>query len=265
MNKTMKGKIITVTSMKGGVGKTQTVLNLASMLEREKKKVLIIDLDLYTGDIAFALNLKPNGTIFNMCDDITNNRYKFDQKGLYITNYSEYISVLPSPKDPRQASKIDPRYVELILHNIANRYDVVLIDTSHVLSPYNMIAFEMSHKIVHIFTNDAFDIKSTKTFVSICKNMEVDNLVTVLNRSVDSRKDYFSMFDIKNIIGTNIDFIIPESFYIKKMDAYLMDGKAIDAWINKSKEAKRDYNKFRVIIDKLLEDETKGCDQDEKK
>lgn len=262
MKKGTKGKVITVTSMKGGVGKTQVVLNLASFLAMEKKKVLIIDLDLYTGDVAFALNLKPTGTIFNLCDDITNNRYKFDRKSIYITDYNEYISVLAAPKDPRQANKIDPRYIELILNHFSNRYDVVLIDTAHILSHYNMMAFELSDKILHIFTNDAFDIKSTKTFVSICKNMDVDNLVTVLNNSLDVRKKYFSNYDMKSVIGKNIDFIIPESFYIKKMDAYLMDGNLMEVYLNRRKD--KDYNKFKSIIDVILDLKEKGSDVDEK-
>lgn len=263
MKKITKGKIITVTSMKGGVGKTQTVLNLAAILAQEKKKVLIIDLDLYTGDIAFALDIKTNGTIFNLCDDITNNRYKFDRKSTYITDYNEYISVLASPKDPRQSGKIDPRYVELILNHFSNRVDVVLIDTSHVLNPYNMIAFEMSDKILHVFTNDALDIKSTKTFMSICKNMNVDNLVTILNNSVDNRKNYFSNYDIRSVIGRNIDFIIPESFYIKKIDSYLMDGKLMEIYLNRKKD--KDYNKFKSIIDVILDDKVEGSDVNENK
>lgn len=262
MKKIAKGKVVTVTSMKGGVGKTQVVLNLASMLALEQKKVLIIDLDLYTGDIAFALNVKPNGTIFNLCDDITNNRYKLDRKSIYITDYNEYISVLAAPKDPRQASKIDPKYIELILNYFSNRYDVVLIDTSHVLSHYNMMAFELSDKILHVFTNDAFDLKSTKSFMSICKNMNVDNLVTVLNNSIDTRKKYFSKYDMKSIIGKNIDFIIPESFYVKKMDSYLMDGNLMEVYLNRKKD--RDYTKFKSIIGMILGDKQEGSDNNEK-
>lgn len=262
MKKITKGKIVTITSMKGGVGKTQVVLNLASMLALENQKVLIIDLDLYTGDVAFSLNVKPSGTIFNLCDDITNNRYKFDRKSIYITDYNEYISVLAAPKDPRQASKIDPRYIELILNHFSNRYDVVLIDTSHILSHYNMMAFELSDKIFHVFTNDALDIKSTKTFMSICKNMNVNNLVTILNNSIDTRKKYFSNYDMKSIIGKNIDFVVPESFYVKKIDACLMDGNLMDIYLNRKKD--KDYNKFKSIIDVILDLKQEGSDINEK-
>ena len=252
MKKIKKGKIITVTSMKGGVGKTNLVLVLASMFLHLKKKILIIDLDLYTGDISFCLNLKPKGTIFNLCDDINNNRYKLDKDATYITPYNEYIEVLCAPKDPRQASKINPSFIELILNNLVNRYDVILIDTTHILNPYNMMAFNASDKILEVFTNDALDIKSTKTFISICKNMNTNKVLTVLNNSLDHRRNYFSAYDIKTVIGKNTDFIVPENLYIKRIDGYIMDGNLMNIYINKKE---KEFGKFKSITDILLKDE----------
>lgn len=252
MKKIKKGKIVTVTSMKGGVGKTNVVLMLSSILANRGKKVLIIDLDLYTGDISFSLNIKPNGTIFNLCDDIANHRYKLGNSTSHITKYNENIDFLSSPKDPRQASKIDPNYISLMINEFTSKYDVILIDTTHVLNPHNMMAFELSDTILEIFTNDALDLKSTKTFISICKNMGVTNLYTVLNNSVDNRKSYFSKYDMKSLIGKNIDFIIPDNLYIKKFDAYLMDGNIMDLYLNKKE---KDFSKFKSIADMILKDE----------
>ena len=52
-----KSKIICLTSVKGGVGKTVMTLNIAGILAKLKKKVLVIDLDLSNNGIAFALSL----------------------------------------------------------------------------------------------------------------------------------------------------------------------------------------------------------------
>ena len=53
-----KGKTLCLFSAKGGVGKTITTLNLAGIFEQLEKRVLIMDLDLSSGDIANALNVK---------------------------------------------------------------------------------------------------------------------------------------------------------------------------------------------------------------
>lgn len=258
-----KGKVITITSMKGGVGKTIFTLQLATMFKNLNKSVLIVDLDLHNGDIAFSLNLDVKSTIYNICDDVTNNRYKSDLVREYIVNYDEFIDVLASPKDPRQASKIDRKSLDIVLRSLANKYDVVLIDTNHILDVTNMVAFECTDTILDIFTNDAFDIKSTKNFVSICKNMKVDNLKLILNNSSDERNKYFSEYDMESIIKDKIDFIMPRTFNIRNLDKYIVDGKTIGACEKVLGSNSRDYNNFSSFALNLLEDNRKG-DKNEK-
>ena len=60
----MAGKIITISSVKGGVGKTTMTLNLAGIYCELNKRVLIIDLDLYSGGIAASLNVKNKKDIY---------------------------------------------------------------------------------------------------------------------------------------------------------------------------------------------------------
>ncbi len=72
--KGMRGKVIAIASAKGGVGKTIFVTNLAGVYHHLKKKVLLIDMDLSSGGINVLLNLSNAKTIYNLADDILNNR-----------------------------------------------------------------------------------------------------------------------------------------------------------------------------------------------
>ena len=85
-----KGKTICLFSSKGGVGKTIMTLNLAGICEKLQHKTLIIDLDLTNGGISVALNREVNKSIYNLIDDINNNRYKEFKD--YVTKYDEYIA-----------------------------------------------------------------------------------------------------------------------------------------------------------------------------
>ena len=87
-----KSLILSVTSVKGGTGKTINVLNLAGSFSKLKKKVLIIDLDLFSGDIGAILNIDSDKDIYNLFEDLTNN--KFYGMEDYISNYNEYISII---------------------------------------------------------------------------------------------------------------------------------------------------------------------------
>ena len=60
-------KVITVTSVKGGTGKSTTVLNLAGILSDMGKKTIIVDLDLYSGVISASLNLDSGSDLYTLC------------------------------------------------------------------------------------------------------------------------------------------------------------------------------------------------------
>ena len=258
MTNVNKGKVITITSMKGGVGKTVFTLLLASALKNLDKKVLIVDLDLYNGDIVFSLNLDAKSTIYNLCDDVANNRYKSDLLNEYIIKYDENIDIISSPKDPRQASKVDKRNLDIVLRTFSNKYDVVLIDTNHILDVTNFVAFECSDIILNIFTNDAFDIKNTKNFVSICKNMKVDNLKLMLNCAKDERKKYFSEYDIESVIKEGIDYILSKNYYIKNLDKIIIEGKTLEACEKVIKSNTKELPNLSDFALELLKDNRKG-------
>jgi len=263
MVKIKRGKIITVTSMKGGVGKTINVLTLATKFKIMHKKVLVIDLDLYNGNIAFALDKSFKSSIYNLADDISNNRYTSDNINDYLIKYDDFIDILPAPKDPRQASKIEQRVLQTFIKNLSNKYDVILIDTNHILSVTNVIAFEISDYILNIFTNTAFDLKNTKNFVAVCKNMKVDNLLLMLNASVDDKKKTFTIEEIQTVLEEKINYIIPKSFFIKNIDQYIMDGKIMTIIEKILKNNSSELTEFTNFTLRLLDD--KEGEQNEKK
>lgn len=249
---TQKGRIISISSVKGGVGKTTMTLNLAGIYYMMKKKVLIIDLDLYGGGIAASLDVKNNKDIFMMIDSISNNR--FTSLNDYVETYNKGIDVLASPKDPRNANKIESKYISLIFDLASKEYDVILVDTSHSLDEINLEVLDESYMSLFIITNDLVDLKNMKSLVSIFKDTNKENYLVCLNNSRDTGKDYLSLFDIRNIIKTNIDYTISNNFYIKNIDKYILNGEILTLNKNILRFHNNDISNMKKMAEDLIDD-----------
>ena len=250
MNK--KGISICISSAKGGVGKTIMTLNLAGLFELLEKKVLIIDFDLANGGIATALNTVGNKSIYNFVDDYNNNRYKEFKD--YVVKYDDYIDILTSPKDPRQASKVNLKYIELILDKAVYNYDIVLIDTSHVINDLNISIMDLVDKLLFLVTNDPLDLKNMRSLITILKDVNYNNYKIILNESASPFKKYFSLYDIKNIIKANIDYVISEDFYIKNIDSIIMNGNIITLDSKVPTIFGKDYTTLMQLITDLYQE-----------
>ena len=245
-----QGKVITVTSVKGGTGKTTTVLSLAGIYSLQQKKVLIIDLDFYASAVSAMLNIDSKDDMFRLVDDMSNNRYtKFED---YTIKYNDNIDVLQAPKDPRLASKVDSNFLTLVFNKAILKYDIVLIDTNHFLNDINLIAFDNSDIILYVLTNDVIDMKNMKTMVSIFKDMDKTNYKILLNSSTSKGRNRFSKYDIKSFIKHDVDYYIKDSFYIKNIDSYIDSGIILTLDNRVRKTNKKVISDYEYMASNLL-------------
>lgn len=248
----MAGKIITISSVKGGVGKTTMTLNLAGIYCELNKRVLIIDLDLYSGGIAASLNVKNKKDIYTMIDSMANNRFTELKK--YVTTYNKNIDVLACPKDPRMGAKVSGRYIPVIFDLAKKEYDVVLVDTYHILDEINLTALDYSYMTLFIITNDIVDLKNMKSLISIFKDTDKKNYLILLNNSRDIGKDYLSLYDIRTIIKNNIDYTLSKNYYIKNIDKYTISGEILTLNNSINLFHPKDINNMKKMALDLIDD-----------
>ena len=245
-----RGKILCVFGVKGGIGKSILSMNIAGVASNKNIKTLIIDMDIYGGSIAVSLNRDINKTIYNFVDDYNNNRYK-DLKD-YINNYNDNIDYIASPKDPRQSNKIDSNYLELLIDKAKFNYDLIIIDTNHILNEINLSILDKSDEILLVLSNNLFDIKNMKNLISIFRDLDKSNYRLLLNESIDQNSGYFNMYDIKDIIKANIDYVLSDKFYIKDIDNYIMNGNIVT--LNNKLINSKDYKVLDNIVLDITED-----------
>lgn len=246
-----KGKILCIYSVKGGVGKSITAINLAGVFACLKQKVLIVDLDLTSGSIATYLNKKFDKTIYNFAIDYLNNN--FNSISEYTTKYNEYISFVASCKDPRQSVNIDASYVNMFLEKASFEYDAIILDLSCDMSEFNITLIDNADMTLVTLNNDLIALKNTLNLITIFKEADKKNYKVLLNNSVNPYKEYYSLYDIKNILGHNIDYKIDNTFFIKTIDSYISDGEIITLNKKMTKVYPKVYKTYVEICSDLKE------------
>ena len=252
------GKIISISSVKGGVGKTTMAINLAGIYYMMKKRVLLIDADFFGGGISVWLDSRNSKDIFMLMDGISNHRYSGIRD--YVVSYNSGIDVLASPKDPRNALKVDSKYIPIIFEFARREYDIIIVDTNHIMNEINLMILDYVDTTLFMVTNDLLDLKNTKTFLNIFKETGKSNFIVCLNQSRDTGKDYLSLFDIRNILKCNINYTIPSSFYIRNIDKYVLDGEILTLNNKIYKSHAGDISRLEMIARELIKeaDDEKG-------
>ena len=96
------------------------------------------------------------------------------------------------------------------------------------------------------------DLKNMKSLLSIFRDLTKTNYKILLNNSRDPFKKYFTTFDIKSILKENIDYEITSEFYIKNIDAYVMNGSIITLDPKSANVFNKDYTTFmKIAVDML--------------
>jgi hypothetical protein len=92
------------------------------------------------------------------------------------------------------------------------------------MNEVNLMILDCVDMSLFMVTNDLIDLKNTKSMIRIFKDTGKENYLVCLNCSRDTGRDYLSLFDIRNIIKTNVDYTISKNFYIKNIDKYVLNG-----------------------------------------
>jgi len=140
-------KVITVTSGKGGVGKTNVTINLAISLSKLGYRVVVIDADLGLANIDVVLGIMPK---YSLVDIIKNGKNVFD----VLTTGPNRVKFISGGSGVEELTRLTQLELENFVRNIAlldKIADVILIDTGAGISE-NVLKFAMAADDVVVVT-----------------------------------------------------------------------------------------------------------------
>jgi pilus assembly protein CpaE len=184
--KEKRGRVITVASATGGCGKTFFAVNAAYFLQAHTGlKACVVDLDLQFGEVTAALRLQPRYTIFDAQQHHPGGVDLDEHLDEYIVQHATGISVLPAPKEPSEADRIDPPDVIRIVEAVRRRFDFVIVDTPPALTETVLATLDVSELLYVMATLDLPSVRNLGVFLTTLGKLKVptDTIRLVMNKA----------------------------------------------------------------------------------
>src|SRR5581483_5862151 len=177
------GQIVTVFSLKGGVGTTTIAVNLAVAFRQvAQQSVLIIDLSTERGAVGVHMNLSPKLTLADLPADPSTIDWDVIQS--VIIHHDSGIDVLPAPPSPQTAELVSAAAVSAILPQVRARYKWVIVDTNPTFSELNLGVFDQSDLILLPLAPDMTTVKVMQSTLDVFAALQTpaERRVLVLNQ-----------------------------------------------------------------------------------
>ncbi|EYT57655.1 pilus assembly protein CpaE [Dietzia sp. UCD-THP] len=209
-SETPPGRVISVASPKGGVGKTTVATNLAVGLARsDPHSTVLVDLDVQFGDVGSALNLAPEYTLV----DVVHGPAAQDTMVLktFLTQHETGLYVVCGPSSPAEADSVGMEDISRLLQTLASEFRYVVVDTAPGLTEPTLTVLDNTHDLVLVTSMDVPGVRGLRKEIDILRElgMVFSGRHVVLNFA--DTQNGLTKTDVEATIGAPVDMMIPRS------------------------------------------------------
>lgn len=201
-----KGKSIGIISIKGGVGKTTSVVNLAHSLANDYgKKVLVIDANFSSPNVSLHLgNISTKNTV----NDVLGQKAK-PASAIYKHEFGFHVM----PASINQANGNNFLRLKDKVNQLKKEYDVVLLDSSPSLNNELLATIMASDELYVVSTPDLPTLSTTLKAVKVAKEKKMNITGMILNK-VRGKKYELKPEDMERLSGVPVIGVIKDNVRI---------------------------------------------------
>lgn len=183
-------KIITVTSGKGGVGKSNFVVNLGVTLQRKGKKVLIFDADLGMGNDDVLMGLYPKHNIFDIIfTDLT-------IKDIIVEG-SSGVSLIPAGSGLNKIQELTENERHTFLSKLSelDEFDYILMDTGAGVSRDILSFISASEELIIITTPEPTSLTDAYSLTKATDHFKLKDSAKIIVNKAFSKEEGIETFN----------------------------------------------------------------------
>ncbi len=203
------GKVLTITSGKGGVGKTTTTANIGAALAGLGKKVVCIDADIGLRNLDLVLGLE-NRIVYDLVD-VVEGRCRLRQAMIRDKRLPE-LYLIPAAQT-RDKTAVSPSDMVEICDELRREFDWVLIDSPAGIERGFRNAIAPADEVVVVTNPEVSSVRDADRIIGLIEAEEKGPARLIINR-LDPRMvrsgDMLSVEDVVELLAIELLGVIPE-------------------------------------------------------
>lgn len=205
----MAGQVITITSGKGGVGKTTAVANLAVALATDGAKVCCIDGDIGLRNLDVVMGLE-NRIVYDLVD-VIEGRCRLRQAMIRDKRLPE-LYLIPAAQT-RDKSAVSPSDMIRLCKELRNEVDWILIDSPAGIERGFKNSIAAADRVLVVTNPEVSAVRDADRVIGILEAEEKGSPALIINRlnpALVKQHDMLSSEDVLDLLAIKLIGIVPE-------------------------------------------------------
>ncbi len=205
----MTAKVVTVTSGKGGVGKTTATANLAAALAAEGQKVVCIDADIGLRNLDVVLGLE-NRIVYDIVD-VVEGRCRLRQAMIRDKRLPD-LFLIPAAQT-RDKSAVTPSDMVRLADELRNEYDWIMIDSPAGIERGFRNAIAPADIAVVVTNPEVSAVRDADRIIGLIEAEEKGPARLIINRvkpDMVKRGDMLATNDVLELLAVELIGIVPD-------------------------------------------------------